>query len=223
MPTLKMNAILFIVSSLFLTSCLTSKKVDKQVAKQYTDNQQIQKKKQNDIISVTSSLSSGNNQISTTETKTSNVLPLLVYWSWNYKNTCTLNPQIAVNNFTTTVLANKGLRAKLNGQKLELSVEKIPNKFIIDDKAHLIFVIYAFGWDNVSIQTENTDMVVSYRVLKDNIEIKKGIITIPYDSDKMNLGMFKSWKRATSEYLDQYNANITSMSKLLVEKLVKEI
>jgi hypothetical protein len=220
---LKTNLIFFIIYASVLTSCLTAKMVDKQVAKQYNDNPKTQSKKQNELISVTSSLISGNYQVSTTETKTSNVLPLLLYWSWDYKNTCTLNPQIPINNFTKTVLANKGLRAKLNGQKLELTVEKIPNKFVILDKAHLIFIIYAIGWDNVSIKAENMDMVVSYRLLNGNEEAKKGIITIPYNNDKMKLGMFKSWKKATSEYLDQYDANIISMSKLVVENLNKEI
>jgi hypothetical protein len=202
---------------------LKTKKVDKQVAKQYGDNQQTQRKKTNDFISVTSSLTSNADKISTTETNTSNVLPLLIYWSWDYKNTCTLNPQIPINNFTTTVLANKGLKAKLNGQKLELSVDKIPNKFSIDDKSHLIFLIYAFAWDDISIKAENIDMLVSYRVSKDNVETKRGIITIPYNNHKKNLGMFKSWKKATSEYLDQYDVNITSMSKLVVDELIKEI
>ena len=223
MKALKTNLIFFIVYTSFLSGCLTAGKVDHQVAKQYIDNQRTPSKKQNDLISVTSSLITGNNQISTTETKTSNVLPLLVYWSWDYKNTCTLNPQIPINNFTKTVLVNKGLKAKLNGQKLALTVEQIPNKFAILDKAHLIFLIYAFGWDNVSIKAENMDMVVSYRLLSDTMEVKKGIITIPYNNDKMKLGMFKSWRKATSEYLDQYDANIASMSKLFAEQLSKEL
>jgi hypothetical protein len=225
MTSLKTNLKLFIICASILTSCLTAKKVDKQVAKLYGEKQQPQKKKQIDFISITSSLTSTDNQTSTTETKTSNVLPLLFYWSWDYKNTCTLNPQIPINNFTTTVLgiANKRLKEKLNGQKLELSVDKIPNKFAFDDKAHLIFIIYAFGWDNVSIKAETADLVVSYKVLNNNAESKTGIITIPYYDDKKNLGMFTSWKKATSDYLDQYDANIISMSKLFVEKLMKEI
>ena len=215
----------FAISISMFTSCLTAKKVDKQVAKQYENYLQPQKKKQNDVISVTSSLAKSDGWISTTEAKTSNILPLLVYWSWDYKNTCTLNPQIPINNFTTTVLnaANKGLKQKISGQRLELSVDQIPNKFVILDKAHLVFLIYTFGWDNISIKAEAMDMVVSYKVFKDNVETKKGIMTLPYANDKKDLGMFKSWKKATTEYLEQYDANITSMSKLVVDKLVKEL
>src|SRR5438874_2144594 len=130
-----------VFSVTILTSCLTAKKVDTQVAKQYVDRQQGQKKKQNELISITSPLISADKRISTTETKTSKVLPLLLYWSWDYKNTCTLNPQIPINNFTATVLnyANHGLNEKIKGQKLQLVVDKIPNQFAIDDKANIIF------------------------------------------------------------------------------------
>jgi len=225
MKIIRTKVNVFAVCALLFAGCLTAKKVDKQVAKQYADKPATQKKKQVDYISVTSDLLSADEKVSTTETKTSNMLPLLFYWSWDYKNTCTLNPRVPINNFTSTVLnmANRGLKEKLAGQKLELSVDEIPHKFAIDDKAHLIFVIYAFGWDNVAIKADNTNMVVSYKLLKENAEIKKGVITIPYTDSKKNIGMFKSWKTATTEYLDQYDASITSMSKMVVDKILKEL
>ena len=225
MKKLQTNLVLVIFSTTLFASCLTSKKVDRQVAKQYSDVPETKKKKQTDNISITSSLTSTNGQISTTETKTSNMLPLIVYWKWDYTNTCTLNPQIPINNFITTVnsYANKGLKAKLAGQSLELSVDKIPNKFQILDKAHLIFFGYAFGWDNVSMKALDMEMAVSYRVLKDNLETKKGTILIPSFDDKKPLGMFKNWKTATNEYLTQFDENISTMSKLVVDKLINEL
>jgi hypothetical protein len=119
--------------------------------------------------------------------------------------------------------AKKGLRNKIEGQKLEINVEKIPNIFAINDKAHLIFYGYAFGWDNVSIVSNKIDLVVTYKLSKDNVESKRGTITIPYIYDKMKLGMFKSLKTAVSEYLVQYDSNIEDMSKLFVKKLIKEL
>ena len=201
MKTIKVNVPLFFVISFLLTGCLTAKKVDRQVATQYADKQK-QIKKQPDNISVTSELLSADSKVSSTETKTSNMLPLVFYWSFDYKNTCTINPRIPINNFTATVMgsANKNLKEKLTGQKLELSVDQIPNKFAIDDKAH-----------------------VSYKLTKENTDVKTGTITIPYSQDKKHIGMYKSWKKATSEYLDVYDANITVMSKLVVEKLAKEL
>jgi hypothetical protein len=207
-----------------LTGCLTSKKVDRQEAKQYTDIPEPNKNKPEDVIAISTTLTSVN-KISETVTKTSKMLPLLVYWQWHYDNTCTFNPQIPISNFSSTVLSqvNKGLKQKLNGQKLELSVDEIPNKFAINDKAHLIFAIYAFAWDNVTIKTLNSNLVVSYRIIKENTVTKKETITIPYADDRQALGMFKFWKNAVEEYLDTYDANIAAMSKLFVEQLLKDL
>lgn len=224
MTTCKNALILAVVCSTLFTSCLTAKKVDKQVAKHYAGRQQP-KKKETDIINITTSLAAAGDQISTTETKTSKMLPLLLYWSWDYKNTCTINPEVPVNTFKSTVMtySNRGLKEKIKGQNLQLVIDKIPNKFAFDDKAHVIFFGYAFGWDNVSIKAENMDMVVSYILSKDNLEVKKGVISIPNFNDKRNLGMFTSWKTATTEYLDQYDQNIATLTKMVVDQLVKEL
>ncbi len=219
------NLILMIVCAFIFTSCLTSKKVDRQVAKHFSEVTEIKKRKQANNISYNSSLTNNGGEISTTETKTSDMLPLIVYWQWSYTNSCTLNPNIPINNFITTVnnYARKALQAKLSGQSLELSVDKISHKFQIQDKAHLVFFGFAVGWDNVSIKALDMEMIVSYRLLKDNTEIKKGIITIPSFNDKKPLGMFKNWKTATREYLEQYDENISNMSTLFVDKLLHEL
>jgi hypothetical protein len=215
----------FIICTSILASCITAKTVDSRVAKQYGEITQPQNKKLNENILISSGLVTKDNTISTSQSKTSNLLPLLVYWQWNYTNTCTLNPQIPINNFISTVHKNAGkaLLEKISGHTLQITVDKIPNIFAIDDKAHLIFFGYAFGWDNVSIKAENIDMVVSYKLSKNNSEAKSGTITVPYIYDKKKLGMFKNWKKATTEYLEQYDANITEMSKAFVQQLVKEI
>ena len=174
---------------------------------------------------VSSKLITSDSKISTSETKKSHVLPLIIYNQFNYTNTCTLNPQIPINNFTSTVLSasSKSLIDKINGQILELSVKQIPNIFAIDDKAHLIFFGYALGWDDVSIMSDKVDMVVNYKLSKNGAETKKGSITVPYIYDKQKLRMFKNWKKATNEFLDQYDLNITEMSKSFIQKLVLEI
>ena len=71
--------------------------------------------------------------------------------------------------------------------------------------------------------SDKVDLVVNYKLLKDGSETKKGLITVPYIYDKEKLGMFKSWKKATDEFLDQYDMNITEMSKSFLKKLVSEI
>ncbi|MBS1666158.1 MAG: hypothetical protein JST58_02165 [Bacteroidetes bacterium] len=207
-------------------SCLGPKKINKWVATQYGATPAPTKPK-TDLIKISSNLPSMDNRLSTTEKKTSHLLPLLFYWQWDYKNTCSLNPQIAVHNFTSTVMSysNKGLKQKLNGRRLELTIEKIPTRFAIDDKGHLIWVIlYAFGWETLTLQPEDNIMVVSYKLFNtDNSMAKDGSINIQNSDKKLTLGMLQSLKKKTFQYLEQYDASITTMSKTFVDKLYAEL
>jgi hypothetical protein len=115
------------------------------------------------------------------------------------------------------------LKRKLNGRRVELAIDQLPNGFSIVDHGHMIWVIYAFGWDNISIQPVHTDMVVSYKVIQDNGETKNGVITIPDPSRPKDLAMFNSTKRKTWAYLDDYNDNIAVMSKKVIDNLMAQL
>jgi hypothetical protein len=222
---MKLAAVLTV--SLFLSGCLTAKKLDKEVAGQYSAQMSQEPKKQREYITITSALAFDDDRVSISESKTTNMLPLVFYWKWNYNNTCKINPRVPINNFKRTVYiyAEKELKKKLNGQRVELTIDEIPNTFAIVDKAHVVWIIYAIGWDNIFITPAKEDMniVVSYKILQGDTEIKKGAISVSSFDSKMQLGMFKSWKTATSEYLYQYEANITAMSKLVVDKLIEQL
>ena len=217
-------ALLFVLIA-FFSSCLTSKKMDKFVADQYGDQIPAQDKKKKADITVTSGLAGATGNISTTVQKTSKVLPLIVYWQWDYRHTCALNPAIGVNNFSNTVntLAGKSLSPKLNGKKLELMVEQMPASFALVDKAHLIWIIYAITWDKIYIEPDFKDLVVAYKAPQPDGSFKTGKITIKNAEERTGIRHFQSWKSATSEYLDRYNAGITDMAKIFISKLVAEL
>lgn len=219
--------LIFLLSilTIIFSSCLTSKKLDKFVAKQYNDEIPKEEKRNSSDINVFTSLDVSSPIISTTDTRTSNMLPLLFYWQWDYKNTCTLNPAIAINEFKNIIFkqASKSLTQKLNGQKLEIKIEQVPNIFSFDDKAHLIWIIYAFGWDKISVQPDVKDLIVSYKILKDNQTVKEGKIIVNNTEKNKGLRFFQSWRSAVSEYVVQYNDDVTSMSKSFVNKLQQEL
>ena len=182
------------------------------------------KKKKGSDITVSSAIATTFTNVSNTVQKTSKVLPLVVYWQYDYRHTCTLNPTIAVTNFSNAInsLANKGLSQKLNGQKLELTVEQAPNTFALVDKSHMIWLIYAFSWDKIYIEPDTKDLVVSYKV-QGTDAVKAGKISIKNSAQNTGVRFFQSWKSATSEQLADYNANLTTMTKAFVSKLMEEL
>lgn len=229
MPVIRTCAIrssLFLfLASILMSSCLGPKKIDKWVAQKYVDPPPPTKKKHDQIV-ISSNMVYAGTTLSTTEKKTSNMLPLIVYWQFDYKNTCTINPQIPVNIFTTTVVsyAGHGLQQKLNGQRIELTIEKIPTKFAIDDKGHLIFVGLAYAWDYLTVLPEERDFVVSYKLFDTkNQQMKQGEVALTGSAKPIDVHMFNSLKKKTWAFLDQYDADIAVMSKHIVDKLVAEL
>ena len=216
--------LLSFVLMIIFSSCLTSRKLDRFVAKQYNGEIPKEEKKNSPDINIITSFDVSSNAISTTETRTSNMLPLLFYWQWDYKNTCTLNPAIATNQFKNVISKqSKSLNQKLNGQQLEIKIEQAPNIFSFDDKAHLVWIIYAFGWDKISVQPDVKDLIVSYKILKDNQTVKEGKIVVPNTEKTKGLRYFQSWKSAVSEYIVQYNVDVVTMSRSFVSKLQEEL
>jgi hypothetical protein len=208
-----------------MSGCFTSR-LNKFVAGQYGNELPPLFKDRNNEIIVTSADPFASGQLSTTVTKTSNMLPMLFYWQWDHQTICTLNPGILVNKFTNTIHidARRELSEELHGQKLELTIEKLPHIFAFNDKEHMIWAIFhVFDWQKVSIMPSDNEMVVSYRLLNNDNVVKSGEITIPGNENKIDLRMFESWKAATSEYLAQYNYSIARMSHTFINELEKAL
>jgi hypothetical protein len=216
--------LLFFAFCTLVTSCYGPRRVNKWVDEKYgaTINSQI--KARDDYFSISSNLVTNAQFASTTVKETKHVLPLLFYWRVDYVNTCALNPKIPVNDFSSTFRSyanSKGLKQKLNGAKIELSVDAIPNVFAINDRGRVVWVIYAIGWDVFNVLPENKDMVVSYRIVKDNAETKKGTVTIS-DMNKPIKNLTRV-RDGTWQYLAQYDENIKSMTKKAVDKIMEEL
>jgi hypothetical protein len=214
----------FACTVLMLSSCLTSAKLDKFVAAQYNNELPRPGKKKKAEIDITSQLPSTHSQISTTSHKTDKFLPLIVYWKYNHRQHCSLNPSIAVTNFSNALntLATKGLMDKLKGRKLELTVEQAPSAFSLVAKENMIWLVYAVSWEKIYIEPDMKDLVVAYKVVGDEGD-KAGKITIKNTDKNKGLRFFQSWKSATSEYLSEYNANFTTMTKTFISQLTNEL
>ena len=196
--------------------------MDAHIASQFNNQLPKPDKRSDSSISIISSIPSDPQIISVTEKKSKSVLPLILYWSYDYRHTSTLNSAIGVNNFRKTIYqqANK-LKQKLNGRKLELVVEQIPGSFAIVDKgAILLFFIH---WDKLYVEPDPKDMNISYRVLQNGVEAKSGKITLVNIAKNRSIRFAQSWKSSASEFLVQYNLDIIEMTKTVIDKLIVEL
>lgn len=211
--------LILLLSLACFSSCISSQKMDAHVA-QYYGNRLPKPNKMKANIEVSSAYPS-NNAISSTVKKTTNILPLVIIWKYDYRHTCTLNPAIAVSGFSNGINSMSAkLAQKLNGRKLELTVEQVPNAFAIVDREMIVLFVH---WDRIYVEPDTKDMVISYKVLENDAAVKTGKIRVKSPEHNRDVRFAQSWRSSATEYLSGYQANITSMSKSFVTKLLEEL
>lgn len=197
------------------------------VADQYPEAPLNPTKKKSDYIYLQSNLTTNNTIPSHSEKAKRKFLPLLFYYQSDYSNIATINPNIPISNFYTTLLsyANlKGLKEKLNGRRVEIFIDSIPHVFELEDKGWMVFIIVGhFGSDLFTINPDHNDMVVSYKIWQDNDVVKNGNITVRNVDRQVRRKLFQGVKRMTNLYLTSYDENIKLMCKKVVDQLMLEM
>lgn len=136
------------------------------------------------------------------------------------------NPKIPVTLFANAVFSNvnKGLKQKLTGRHLELSIDSIPSIFYFTDNQSGIANVFGAEVASIRSCSCNKNMIVSYRLLSpENAEIKKGTILIPDMYVNVSLKMLQTFEGKMSQYFEEYDIAIAGMTKKLIDKMIKEL
>ena len=213
---------IIILFSTLQTGCITARKMDKYVSNQYGEVINTKKIK-SDYLSITSPLITDNPTPSNSSMKTKKMLPLILYWRMDYRTTCTLNPKIPINQFSAalaTYANSKGLKKKLNGAMLELTVNKVPLSFSFNDDFSFLLLV---SWEKVYLLPEKNEMALSYKITNNGSDVKEGTIAVADPNQIKGTRYFQSVRNATREYLTQYDENMKTMAKSVVDQLLSEL
>ena len=214
---------------ILLTSCLGEKKYADFVYNKYNSQTQAADltKDAPDYISVNtdSSINKLDTLVVAKKIK-SQFIPAILYWQWENTIRCELDPRISIQTFNKYLFSyadSANLKERLNGQKLELSINDLPNSFVYTHKGNSIILLIAYTVnDTEAIIPENKDVKISYRLVKDNIETKKGTLLIPDETQPMQ-NIWKSTQKFTWSYMSQYDNNLQKLSKNVIDKILTEI
>lgn len=218
--------LLILILILLLTSCLGTKKYNGFVCRKIKSNSYQQSKKLNDFVQIRTDSLVMPDTLSTCKKLKSLFIPAILYWQWENTIKCDLNPSTPtsiLHSFIESYADSVKLKEKLNGQTLELSILKIPSSFIWTYKGHCIIFLVAYTIGELeAIYPLGQYLKVNYRLLKGGQETKTGTLTIK-NIDLPIKNTWKSTRKFTWLYIDQYDKNIKNLSKLLIDKLLTEI
>lgn len=215
--------ILSILTITLLTSCIGTKKFTGFVEPKFQDKQLISTNE--NIIFDLTGLENTSASITSTKVK-SQFIPAILYWQWNNTIKCEVNPTIVGQSFQENFLRYSDtlkVQEKLQGRKLEMKVEKIPNSFLYTHKGNSVILIIAYTVSDLeAIFPQEQDLVVSYKLTKNGLTIKEGKLTTS-NKDQPIKNVWKSTKKFTWLYIDQFKQNNKILTKEIIEKLMTEI
>ena len=215
--------ILSILTITLLTSCIGTKKFTGFVEPKFQDKQLISTNE--NIIFDLTGLENTSASITSPKVK-SQFIPAILYWQWNNTIKCEVNPTIVGQSFQENFLRYSDtlkVQEKLQGRKLEMKVEKIPNSFVYTHKGNSVILIIAYTVSDLeAIFPQEQDLVVSYKLTENGLTIKEGKLTTS-NKDQPIKNVWKSTKKFTWLYIDQFKQNNKILTKEIIEKLMTEI
>jgi hypothetical protein len=217
------RVLLTILTINFLTSCIGTKRFNGFVEPKF-QKAQITSTNENLTFDL-SGLENKTNSITSTQIK-SQFIPAILYWQWNNTIKCEVNPVIIGQTIREDFLKfadSLKIQEKLQARKLEIKLENVPNSFVYTFKGFTVILIIAYTVNATeAIFPEQQDMVLSYKLTQNDSTIKEGKLTTS-NKDQPIKNVWKSTKKFTWIYIDQFKKNNKLMTKKIVEQLLTEL
>lgn len=208
---------------MLLTSCVSTKKFTSFVEPRFIDAK-VNTNSGNFVFDFTN-FENTNTPVVSKKLK-SQFIPAILYWEWNNTIKCEIDPKIVGQLFQENFLYfadTLKLQDKLQGRKLEIKLEKIPSNFVYTNKGSTIIFIFAYAISTLeAIFPQEQNLMISYKLTEDGKTIKEGKLDVA-NKDQPLKNVWKSTKKFTWLYIDQFKQNNQTMTKEIVENLLIEI
>jgi hypothetical protein len=153
-------------------------------------------------------------------------IPALFYWGVKQSFACELNAHLPTSTFINTFYRyadSSGLNNKINGQRLEITIDSMPNRFLYSSKQDIIFlVLYAVTITNQSVYPHSNSLAISYKLYHGGTVTKQGKIVVE-NNEQAYTNNVKSTRKVTWIYLNQYERNMRMLTRQCISKLVNEL
>lgn len=221
--SLNKELLLLLGCVIFFSSCISTKRYESYVLTKYA------KQDQENTKNVSLKFNYGESKLDSnvkTEKLNSVFIPALVYWKWHNTIKCSLSEKQVYTSFEHYMQRyadSLNFNEKLKGQKLILKVDSIPNKFVYTNYGNVFFFLFAYAiTETEAIIPIDGDLLLSYKLVNGAEVVKSGEVKIANSSSTLN-NVWKSPKKFTWYYIDQYEQNLKALSKLAIEQIEQDI
>jgi len=114
------------------------------------------------------------------------------------------------------------LQKHLGDKRLEISLEKVPSRFVYSNSGNVFYglVFYTYNFSE-TVYPDGQTLSMSYRIIKDDIELKMEstviILESPYRNFKVSSSQF------VKIYLEQLQLDFENKSSDFIERIIEEL
>lgn len=215
----------FLFAAVSLTGCISSKKYSNLVNEKLQINADVKSTANHEEWLVLKTDSSSLNESSFKQVERS-FIPAILYWGWNSTIACEINPALTTEYLKSSIYKaadSLSLSEKLAGGKLIIHINNVPGKFVYQNKGNVIFLVVAYSTSGVeAIHPAQTALVANYEIQTGDRTIPGGEIVIRRNNEPVH-NVWKSTKKFTWLYLDQYREDTEQMGLELVQEVIQKL
>ncbi len=215
--------LVFLIVSIFLTACISTKEFTSYVAPKYQNIKTIPN--DNQLVFDLSALKDMNKAVTSTRTK-SLFIPAILYWQWNKTIKCEINPVILGKIFQESFLKyadSLKVKEKLQRRKLEIKIENIPNNFVYtQDSFFLMLILFYVSSEYELLFPQKQNLIVSYKLSENGLTTKEGKL-IAINQEQPIKNPWDSTLKFIWLYLEQFEQNNQRMTKEIAKQLLIEL
>ena len=209
-----------------LSGCTSTNKFTRFVNERYPNQSQLSYEYKSDFLNVNTNDIAEQDSFCETERIKGIIVPAIFYWYWNNTVSCSVNPKFSACKmayYLKTDAEAMGLKEKLNGSKINISIKTLPASFRYINKGHLIIALVAYTMIyKEGISPEQQNMIIEYEIIKNDSVIQKKTIEI-FDKNEFIKQTHMSRKNLTWQYIDEYENNLKMLSKDAILKIANQL
>jgi len=218
---IKYGILLFTV--VFFASCVSTEKYQQIVTSKVRESLAIKPTTKNENLYISVQNLPASDSLVNVKRIKYYFIPAIVFWAYENTLKCELSPRSVGEKIAYLIAADPLLSEKLIGQKLEISIEAVPNVFIYSNKGFGMFLLfYAFSSGSETLMTFGDDLKINYWISATGKDTKKGSIKVADQTEKFS-NIMKSTKKFTWFFLNEYDNSLENMSHECALILLREL
>lgn len=156
----------------------------------------------------------------------SSFVPAVLYWGWNSTIECEIDTYTAGNYIKSGIFQaadSLDLVSKLKERQLVIDLKQVPGKFLYENKGNAIILVVAYTMSAVeAITPYPINLEVEYQLKGNGEVIARGNHFVQNEAQPVR-NIWKSSKKFTWMYLDEYKKEANRMGIELVNDIIKQI